>query len=260
MVQPGGWSTAVRRRGGTLGGLLLTLSVVGTLTVTTVVVAPRYLAADGPHEPQGVPAGHPAHQELIDNVAQVIARSVGVLAIHERGPTPYMEMVLWLTDHPRGVDGRPDDRELAVLSHSAVLQTITIYCLPLEDQANHPPPNAARRDSPAFCDRWRANPHVVPLVLARGVASMRVEPVGGAQDEWSEWGIWGGLQRLRLTLTWASDSADGPDEASAIVHTVIFPSPEDKEIEGTGEASGRLLGGTRVPARPLAFAEPTGQQ
>ena len=47
-----GLSTVHRRRqcgrgGGTLAGLLITLSLVGALSVTAVVVAPRYLAALG---------------------------------------------------------------------------------------------------------------------------------------------------------------------------------------------------------------------
>ena len=33
------------RRGGTLGAVLVVLSLVGTVTVTTVFIAPRYLAA-----------------------------------------------------------------------------------------------------------------------------------------------------------------------------------------------------------------------
>jgi hypothetical protein len=53
---------------------------------------------------------------------------------------------------------------------------------------------------------------------------MRVDAVGDRQDEWGATGAWGGLQRLRLTLTWASDSADGPDKASVLLDTVIFPS------------------------------------
>ncbi len=65
---------------------------------------------------------------------------------------------------------------------------------------------------------------MVMAVLARGVSEMRVEPIGSAQDEWVAWGKWGGLQRLRLSLTWASDSADGADEASVLVNTVMFSS------------------------------------
>jgi len=114
---------AGRRRGGTLGAVVLMLSLVGWLTLTTVVLAPRYLAADTP-PPEGVLAANVDNQEFIDDLARIVGRSIGVLAVHDRGPTPYMEMVLWLTDAPGGVDGRPDDRELAVISHSAVPPSI----------------------------------------------------------------------------------------------------------------------------------------
>jgi len=226
-----------RRRGGTLGSVLVTLSLVGTLTVTTVVLAPRYLAAEPP-PPQGVEAASAVHQVLIEDLAGLVGRAVGVLAIHERGPTPYMEMVLWLADVPGGVEGRPDARELAVLSHSAVLQTITIYRLAADEAGPGPVLDAA--DDPAFCDRWRAHPGVVPLVLARRVSDMRVARVGSAHDEWVAWGTWGGLQRLRLSLTWASDSADGPDEASVLVNTVMFPSATGGGGDSAREASEKL--------------------
>jgi hypothetical protein len=229
-----------RRRGGTLGGLLLILSLVGTLTVTTVVVGPRYLAADPPPPPEEVAAITAVHQGVIDDLGEIVERSVGVLALHERGATPYLEMVLWLADDPQGADGRPDGRELAVLSHSAVLQTITIYRLAGDDQ-RATGPASDRWDSPAFCDHWRADPRVVPLVLARGVSDMRVERVGSAQDEWVAWGRWGGLQRLRLALTWAPDSADGADEASVLVNTVMFPYGGGEEIDRTREASEKPL-------------------
>jgi hypothetical protein len=227
-----------RRRGGTLGAVLLILSLVGGITVTTVVLAPRYLVAATP-PPEGVMAANVRNQELIDDLAQIVGRSVGVLAVHDRGPTPYMEMVLWLTDAPGGVGGRPDDRELAVISHSAVLQTITIYRLVADEETRAGVALDSRR-GPGFCDRWRAHPNVMPLVLARGVSDMRVERVDSDHDEWVAWGTWGGLQRLRLSLTWASDSTDGPDEASVLVNTVMFPHATGGESDRTREASEKL--------------------
>ncbi|MHC4589066.1 MAG: hypothetical protein ACYTAQ_06930, partial [Planctomycetota bacterium] len=208
-----------------------------TLTVTTVVLAPRYLAAEPP-PPQGVAAASVVHQDLIEDLAGIVGRSVGVLAVHDRGPTPYMEMVLWLADVPGGADGRPDARELAVLSHSAVLQTITIYRLAVDEAGAGPVLDAG--GDPAFCNRWRAHPSVVPLVLARRVSDMRVEHVGSTHDEWVAWGKWGGLQRLRLSLTWASDSTDGPDEASVLVNTVMFPYATGAGSDRAREASQKL--------------------
>ncbi len=208
------------RHGGTINGMLVTLSILGSLTAATFYVAPQYLAA-GPAAPSAVPAVHPRHQRLIEDVATLISRSVGVLAIHPRGVSPFQEMVLWLADNdPDGADGRADESELAILSHSSVLHTITIY---RRDGGILSAAGVARK-SPEFCRAWRADPGVSTLVLGRGVSDMRLEMVGEQEDQWEQSGQWGALQRLRVTLTWADDSADGEDEASVLVNTVLFPT------------------------------------
>ncbi|MCH8343783.1 MAG: hypothetical protein IH983_07335 [Planctomycetes bacterium] len=123
-------------------------------------------------------------------------------------------MVLWLQDDDsEGIQGQADESELAVLSHSLVLRTITIYRLADGEEAA-----AGRRWDPrqpagaAFCDRFRADPRVGSMVLIAGVSDMRVEPLQPPQE---------GSQRLRIELTWASDSADGADEASVLVDAVV---------------------------------------
>jgi len=209
------------RRGGVIQGLLVTLSVLGALTVATIFVAPQYLAAQPQVQPI-IAAGTPAHQALIDDLAAVVEQSVGVLAIHPRGVTPYEEVVLWLADNDGGTDGRADQAELAVLSHSSVLQTVTVYQMTGEDAATST--LGVPRSSADFCRRWRADGRVKSVVLGRGIANMRIERVGELQEQWGESGQWGALQRLRLTLTWDPDSVDGADEASVLVDTVLFPS------------------------------------
>ena len=214
-------SGAIRHRGGTINGVLITLSIVGALTAASVFWAPQYLNAQvRPGLPE-VTAAQPGRQSLIEDLAAVIEQSVGVLAIHPRGATPYEELVLWLADDDEhGRDGRADDPELAVLSHSSVLRTITIYRMAAGGPSGSTGP---ARSSPEFCRRWRADARVRSLVLGRDVADMRVETVGLRQEQWGQSGEWGVLQRLRLTLTWAPDSADGADEASVLVDTVLFP-------------------------------------
>lgn len=220
-----------RRRGETLGGLLVTLSIIGALGVAAAVVAPRYLVGavaghppDAPDVPELIRARNPTHGELIDALSRLIARSVGILAIHHRGPGPYLELVLWLDDDVN--PGRPDARELALLSHSRILQTLTLYRRPSGTSGGAPSDwggagglwaSGNSATDPSFCGRWRADPDVKALVLMRGVSDMRVEPVASPHAS---------LQRLRILLSWAADSVDGADEASAIVDTVMFPSAD----------------------------------
>jgi len=97
------------------------------------------------------------HQAVIEDPARLIDHSVGLLAIVPRGATPFEEMVLWLTDDDRsGTRGRPEDSELAVLSHSQVLQTVTIYM----PGARRRQLATADRRSADFCNAWRADPPV----------------------------------------------------------------------------------------------------
>ncbi len=208
------------RRGGTLGGVLVLLSIIAALSVTTVVFAPRYLQA-GAAGPPVVAAGSPVHQELADGLAALIRRSVGVLAVHQRGPTPYVEVVLWLEDRKR--PGRADESELAVVSHSAVLRTITIYRLTGSEAGPRVPLDGSYAVDAAFCDRWRADPRVVPSVLMSGVSDMQVERLRSA---------WDGIEGLWIRLTWPGDSVDGPDEASAVVEAVMFPLPVEPSHGG----------------------------
>ncbi len=210
------------RRGGAINGLLVTLSILGGLTAATIFVAPQYLGAQPQQAQPVIAAGTPAHQALIDNLAFVVEQSVGVLAIHPRGATPYEEVVLWLADNDdEGTAGRADEAELAVLSHSSVLHTVTVYQMTGDAAAGS---FGVPRTSADFCRRWRADERVKSVVLGRGVANMRIERVDEQQEQWGESGEWGALQRLRLTLTWGQDSVDGADEASVLVDTVLFPS------------------------------------
>ncbi len=219
--------TRCRRRGETLGGLLVTLSIIGALGVTAAVVAPRYLVGavaghppDAPDVGDLIRARNPTHRELIDALTRLIARSVGILAIHHRGPGPYLELVLWLDDDTN--PGRPDAHELALLSHSRILQTLTLYRRPSGTPADWKGAGGLwasgnSATDPSFCGRWRADSGVRALVLMRGVSDMRVEPVASPHAS---------LQRLRILLSWAADSVDGADEASAMVDTVMFPSAD----------------------------------
>ncbi len=210
-AQPDG---ARLRRGGTLSGLLATLSIVGALSVTTVVIAPKYLMGRVVPPPSVVTARAPAHQELTNALAALIGRSAGVLAIHPRGATPYVELLLWLQDDED--PGELDEGELALISHSRVLRTVTVYRLAAGEDPSALPLSAARLAGSDFCDRWRADPRVEPVVLATGVSDLEVERLQPLRPLEA-----GDGHPLRIGLTWASDSADGPDEASALVDALM---------------------------------------
>ena len=196
-------------RGSTLSGVLVAVSLVTVLSVTAVVVTPRYLTAQSIAS-DVVAARNPLNQQFINGLGALIGRSVEVLAVRPRGATPYSELVLWLEDGGR--PGRLDPPELAVLSHSEVLQTIVLYQrFEGESEASSVLDRAAAQ-SAGFCDRWRSDSLVAPTVLATGVADMRIEQTGRPYEA---------TQRLRITLTWSSDSSDGPDEASVLVDAAM---------------------------------------
>ncbi len=201
------------RRGGTLAGWLVALSMIGTFGVTAAVVTPRFLAG-GELPPSTTTAAMPVPQRLIESMAARLGRSVAVVAIQDRGATPYEEAVLWLEDIEN--PGHIDPAELAVISHSRVLQTITYYGIDPHVSGDDAPTAVwvERFDltGPEFCVRWRAHPSVVSRVLAVGVSDMQIERLGTARS---------GLGLLRISLTWDSNSTDGADEASVLVEAAL---------------------------------------
>lgn len=208
------------RHGGTLAGLLATLSILGALTAAAVVVGPRYLPAGAASAGPDTRARVAGHEELIQSLGTLLERSTGVLAIHARGASPFHEVVLWLGDEQRR--GRVDQQELAVLSHSRIMRTVTLYHLrPGEPAGGTFDP--ASLDGPDVCNRWRTDPRVRPLVVATDVSEMRIEPVERPRH---------GMQPLRVSLTWAADSVDGHDAASIVVDAVLFPPSGDRFTGG----------------------------
>ena len=201
---------AKHRRGSTVGGVITALSLATALSVTAAVVTPRYLSAKSVAS-DVIAARNPNNQQFIIGLAALVGRSVEVLAVRPRGDTPYVELVLWLED--RGRPGRLDRSELAVVSHSEVLQTIVLYQRYADDTQG--PSDLARVEAQGagFCDRWRADPNVWPTVLATGVSNMRVEQTGRPYEA---------TQRMRITLTWSTESTDGPDEASVLVDAAMY--------------------------------------
>ncbi len=213
------------RAGGTTAGLLTTLVALGVLTTVAALVAPSYLNANSIPVVEPVVARDAAHQQMIEILAALIGRSREIVAIHDRGASPYLELVVWLEDQDHS--GEPDPDEIAIISHSEVMQTILCFGYDEADDASDEPlppgwtalnkpgpplPSMADIDRADFCAAWRDHPLVTRRVLAARIASLAVTEVSRSED---------GAALLEISLTWASESADGPDMASVPVDVVL---------------------------------------
>ncbi len=202
-----------RRGASTMTGLLMTLGLLGTLTVAAFVVHPMATQARGQALPAVQPATHARHQQIIESLAQLVARSYELVAVHQRGVGPYVELVLRAT-------GEESDRvrpeEILLLSHSEILQTITLYHLN-ETIAGSPGASAIKPPfsslsypalrAATFPPTWRSDPAVVSRVLATGISDMqaRLIPDNGSRSH-----LW-------IELTWDGETADVTDQASVLV-------------------------------------------
>ncbi|MCP3905015.1 MAG: hypothetical protein GY715_15435 [Planctomycetes bacterium] len=203
-----------RRRGATSTGIVGTMCVTGALAATAFVARPAWLHASAEPVPDVVPARVEAHRDLMDLLGSFLSRSHAVLAVHARGRTPYLEIVVWLEDATNL--GHPDPGEIAVISHSEVLETIVYHALDPEADAD---PDASATipgaPSPDFCRAWRERTDVTRRLLATGVTRVQVEPTGRRDDR----------ARLRISLTWGAQSTDGADKGSMLLD-VIMDAPD----------------------------------
>jgi hypothetical protein len=194
--------------------------VLGGLGAVAVIVGPAGTRAadDGGSGPPLAPD----RQRVLDALATLVGRSTSVLAIHDRGPTPFSEIVLWLQDAAN--PGVVDAEEVGVLSHSLVLESIAFHGLVGRDLPDDDALRALQRlveadvAAPAFCDAWRTSPGVGRHLVATGISDL--------QAAWLDAG--GGEPALQIFLTWTEDSADGADEASVLIDAVA-PSPGPPE-------------------------------
>lgn len=187
------------RRGSTLSAVLIAGSILGAFAVTAVLVGPGSLQAKESSFPPVVEAAHERHQTIIDAIGTIVVGACEVLAVHNRGEGPFAEILLRVT-----CESDAGAESIALLSHSRILQTITLYTRPAD-----PPISLDEKEltGRSFCDRWRNDPAVQTRVLATGVDEMQLQR---ADTE-------GGGELLRIALTWGPESADGQDEASIVV-------------------------------------------
>ncbi len=205
------------RLGSAMSAVLLFMCCGSLLAVVTMTAQPKFLFADAKAPTPSI-AAHPQNQRIIEALATLIGSSVEVMAVHQRGPTPYFEIVLWMEDTRN--PGQIDPEEVAVLCHSEILWTITYYRL----EGSMSPDEYLQSDSffwcreglsqPAFCNWWRTQSMVEPKVIAVGISDLHCEQMEEGDNNTS---------LLRISLTWAADSTDGPDEASVFVDVLLSP-------------------------------------
>jgi len=196
-----------RFRGGAAATALLTVIAFASLGAAALTLGPRVIRADVQAVPAATPARTSDHQLFLDLLAGVVARSRAVLAVHDRGPTPFEEVVLWIDD-----PGRPeqvDAAEVALISHSRILHTVVFHRL----RAGQPGHGLFAYDwsDPAFCEAWRTSPEVRGTVIAAGISDLDFAWAPLFQEE---------ADALRITFTWSSDSSDTSDVASTVVGVV----------------------------------------
>ncbi len=195
------------RRGGTIGFVLSLVAGFGTLSVMAVYIGPRVMYANE-GEADVIVATDPSHQNTIEIFAGILARSRAVLALHDRGDTPYEEIVLWVEDRER--PGRIDPHEVVVISHSKVLQTLTYYGVDRIEGSL--PLSTDELKTTRFCDRRRTDPSVTVRVIGAGISDLDLSPQSIIQ---------GSRALLRISFTWASELTDAPDEAAVLVDVVM---------------------------------------
>jgi hypothetical protein len=195
------------------------------------------------------------HREFMDTLARLIGQSVEVLAVHDHSNTPYAEIVLW--QHDTINPGVIDIDELAVISHSRLFKTMTVYTTQPESsagladhsksQASTVKPQVAPRPG-AAAGRNALRGEGLRLPMASVSANMMLDRAAvsdsGFCDRWraspqvlprvlgtelSDFMVEPAgpsgeeLSALRLTLTWAANSSDGAQDMSVLVKLMSSP-------------------------------------
>ena len=200
----------VRRGASTAGAATRTLLAGGVLA-TSVAIGPRFLRAgsDTGDQPTALAASDPAHQEVIDGLAGLLSRSRSILAIHPRGETPFVEVVVWLKDENQS--GLPNPDEVVVIAHSRLLGVVALYALREDPEAKPGGFDVMPTWGSDFCATWRDRIDVERRPIATNVRELEVREIGAASS---------GETMLEITLSWGSDSTDALDKAS-----VLFDAP-----------------------------------
>lgn len=195
-----------RRRGSSVAGLLIFLGLATAIATTAVVFKPHRSFGAGQDDHADAPLDT-EYDMVFEQITQLIGRTHAVIAVHPRGQSPFEEIVVWVADLRK--NNRIDPEEIAVISHSRILHTITWYALdaqvyngePEWSQVFGPASSVADVASQHFCDRFRSHRDVMPRVIATGIREMAVEtalPESGDADR----------RLLHIGLIWSTQTTD----------------------------------------------------
>lgn len=204
------------RRGGATVGLLAILTTLASMATAALVIGPRFSLGAMSDDELGPGEVLSERQIFTNQIAGIFGGSHRVLAVHDRGSTPYLEAVLWVED--RINPGQIDPVEVAVISHSRVLQTLTWYALPAPyekakwSDLKNSVLTVERIEDATFCERWRSHAGVVPRVVSTGISDLMIKSAHGKDRD-------SGVMQIRVI--WPKEMTDSPTETSAHVQAAI---------------------------------------
>ncbi len=201
------------RKGVVTAEVLTLLAALGVLTTTAFVITPRLLRAGD--DEQGITAPRTeAHQASLTKLVEALQRCIGIVAVHDREHSPYLDLILWADDVSD--PGHINENEVLVLSHSRLLQTLTMYTRAPGPGADRLFPQVDVMRQPEFAARWRARVDVEAMVIETGVPDMRFvdhavrgDGASGLSGQSSESHV--------IELTWGGNRADESDVGQGIV-------------------------------------------
>jgi hypothetical protein len=201
------------RRGLAASELTAILVAGGVLTTTAAIVGPRLLSADDEASRLPVPA-QPEHAETLSTLVEALEGCKALLIRHDRERTPYLDLVVWTED--RTDPGAVNVDEVLVLSHSRMLQTLSMYVCagPFGEEVEGLTVETLL--DPDFPEHWRMRGDVVGRVLSSGVSEMRFSD-HAAQSDHAASSADAGRSRYMVALTWGGVNADESDTGQGMV-------------------------------------------
>jgi hypothetical protein len=214
----------VVRAAAAMKSLLTMLCGVAILATSAMLLDAATLQAQSVNGAD-ISATRDAHHAFIRSLAGMLGQCEGVLALRDERDGAETEVVVWLDDSHDV--GRVNADELAVVRHSPLFQTVTLYSASDRSDSGSPALGAgtwagaakpsftdavvtlAEIAAPGATDRWRSHPAVGARVLATGISCMSIEPAHPGTDR--------ALSLFRVRLTWDAESSDGAESASAVV-------------------------------------------